>query len=292
MNRFFRIALTTILLLVTSSAAVAQSSYPHLVMGNPDSAKEDGSDKDHYLMKEKYFALSYNNSLGTPNWVSWHLTEGELGTAKRFSFKPDGALPAEFKHVVTKDYTNSGFDRGHMCPHSDRSKNETMSKATFVMTNIIPQTAGVNRHAWEQLEIYCRNLVTEDGKELYIISGPAGKGGHGSNGFRTKLANGKITVPSQCWKIIVVLDKPDIEDPSSDPGRVDENTRVIAVNMPNVEDVGEDWGKFRTSVNEIEQLTGFTFFDKVPANIIGPLKDSVDDEVVEVQPPVIHGAHH
>jgi hypothetical protein len=44
--------------------------------------------------------------------------------------------------------------------------------------------------------------------------------------------------------------------------------------MPNVEDVGEDWAKFRTSVKEIEELTGFTFFDKVPANIIEPLKET------------------
>ena len=38
-----------------------------------------------------------------------------------------------------RDYTGSGFDRGHMCPHSDRAANEEMSFATFVMSNIIPQ---------------------------------------------------------------------------------------------------------------------------------------------------------
>jgi endonuclease G len=290
MNRLFRSALAIVLLLAISSVAVAQTPYAHLAMGNPSGAKEDASDKDNYLMKKPYFAVSYNNSKGMPNWVSWHLTAEELGKAKRFSFYPDDTLPDGFNRIVPKDYTNSGFDRGHMCPHSDRNKNLTLSKATFVMTNIIPQAAGVNRHAWEQLEIYCRNLVTDEDKELYIISGPAEKGGHGSNGFKTNIANGKVTVPAHCWKIILVLDKSDGDDPSKDAARVDEQTRIIAVNMPNVEGVGEDWSKFRTSVKEIEQLTSFKFFDKVPDNIIGPIKDVVDDEDVDVSEPVHHGS--
>jgi len=290
MKRFVRAILVSFLLLVASSLAIAQNPDAHLALGNPSQAKDSATDKDNYLMKKPFFALSYNNSKGTPNWVSWHLTEAELGTVKRFPFKPDDALPDGFKRIVTKDYTNSGFDRGHMCPHSDRNKTETMSKATFVMTNIIPQTAGVNRHAWEQLEIYCRNLVHDDGKELYIISGPAGGGGHGQNGLKNTLV-GKITVPAPIWKIILVLDRAETDDPLRDATRLDENTRIIAVNNPNIEDVGEDWAKFRTSVKEIEELTGLTFFDKVPANIIGPLKEVVDDEEVDVQPPVQHGSH-
>ena len=51
----------------------------------------------------------------------------------------------------------------------------------------------------------------------------------------------------------------------SGPGRadlkkVDENTRLIAVNMPNTMEVGEDWSGYRTLVKDIEQLTGYKFF--------------------------------
>ena len=42
-------------------------------MGNPSNATEE-CNADNYLMAKPYFALSYNNSKGTPNWVSWHLT--------------------------------------------------------------------------------------------------------------------------------------------------------------------------------------------------------------------------
>jgi endonuclease G len=287
MNRLFQRALAVLLILV-ATRIYAEGTYPHLVMGNPSNATENSGEKNNFLMKKKYFAISYNNSKGTPNWVSWRLTEKETGSAKRFSFHPDDELPEGFKQIVTKQYTNSGFDRGHVCPHSDRSKNETMSKATFVMSNIMPQSAGVNRHAWEQLEIYLRDLAKDEDKEIYIIAGPAGKGGCGDRGFATTISGGAITVPAQNWKIALVLDKTDDDDPGKAPQRVDKDTRIIAVVIPNVEYVGEDWSRFRTSVHEVEELTGLKFFDKVRDDVIGPLKDIVDDEEVEVQTPVIH----
>src|SRR5436309_2701224 len=56
--------------------------YPHLKMGNPSGAKDDGTDRDNFLMKKEFFALSYNTSKGTPNWVSWRLVKDDLGHAK------------------------------------------------------------------------------------------------------------------------------------------------------------------------------------------------------------------
>src|SRR5207249_579941 len=136
-----------------------------------------------------------DNSKGEPKWVSWQLTEKHLGKAPRKrTFDTDTSLPAGFTQIETGDYTNSGFDRGHMCPHSDRAHNKTMSYATFVMTNIIPQAPNLNREAWDQLEIYGRDFVKE-GNHLYIIAGPTGQGGRGSNGFRRTIAHGKVAVP-------------------------------------------------------------------------------------------------
>src|SRR5437588_479283 len=93
--------------------------YPHLKMGNPSQARDDAKDHDNYLMKKEHFALSYHNSKGTPNWVSWRLVKEDLGDAPRVPFYPDTTLPQGFFRVTPKDYTGSGFDRGHMCPHSD-----------------------------------------------------------------------------------------------------------------------------------------------------------------------------
>lgn len=244
----------------------------NLVMGNPSNATTSTSNKDNYLISNKYFALSYNNSKGMPNWVSWRLAQSDIGNAARVPFYPDPHLPRGFQVVTPGDYTGSGFDRGHMCPHGDRSANDTMSKSTFVMTNIIPQSPPLNEQTWAQMESYCRDLV-QQGNVLYIIDGPYGKGGAGKNGFMETIGTtNTITVPSKCWKVIMVLNN----GSSDDPRKVTSNIRLIAVVMPNNMKVSPSWAGYRTSVAHVEKLTGYKFFDKVPAAVIDPLKQQVD----------------
>jgi len=55
--------------------------------------------------------------------------------------------------------------------------------------------------------------------------------------------------------------------------------------MPSDETVKHDWPHSRTAVKKGEQLTGFTFFDRVPAETIGPLKAKVDEVMVKVPHP-------
>ncbi|MDB5311194.1 MAG: nucA, partial [Gemmataceae bacterium] len=70
-----------------------------------------------------------------------------------------------------------------------------------------------------------------------------------------------------------------------DVNKVGPGTRAIAVVMPNDESVGHGWAKYRTSVKEVETLTGYKFFDRVPAQVIDPLREKVDDEHIPA-------AHH
>src|SRR5205823_19151 len=84
--------------------------------------------------------------------------------------------------------------------HADRAATSEMSFATFVMTNIIPQAANVNERAWAHLEEYCRTLVSREHDRLYVIAGPAGRGGRGTAGYKESIAGGRVTVPAQCWK--------------------------------------------------------------------------------------------
>jgi endonuclease G len=262
----------------------ANNSYPHLRWGNPSGAAAVSGNIDNFLMEKSYYALSYNNTKGTPNWVSWRLVKEDIGDASRegLPFLPDDDLPGGFKKIVTREYVGSGFDRGHMCPAGDRSSDMESLKATFVMTNLVPQSPDNNRKGWEQFESYCRSLVKEDeGKELYIVSGPHGEGGTGEKGFKRGIpddANPRIVVPDHTWKVVMVLNR------GGSPGS---DTRLIAINIPNDQTVGEAWARYRVSVREIEQMTGYTFFDRADASIIGPLKDQVD--AVRIPPPRPHG---
>jgi DNA/RNA endonuclease G (NUC1) len=60
----------------SSIGVVTPSNSVHLALGNPSNA---GKNPDNYLMVKPQYALSYNNSKGTPNWVSWELNKSYLG---------------------------------------------------------------------------------------------------------------------------------------------------------------------------------------------------------------------
>ena len=102
-----------------------------------------------------------------------------------------------------------------MCPFGDRTSTEEAGKATFVLTNAVPQSPADNRKGWEQFEEYCRKLVSERGKELYIVAGPQGEGGVARKAL-AKILRGRerdIIVPATTWKVVLVL------DPGAGPAR-------------------------------------------------------------------------
>ncbi|MBW4466589.1 MAG: DNA/RNA non-specific endonuclease [Pegethrix bostrychoides GSE-TBD4-15B] len=225
---------------------------PHLLLGKPSNATAFNA-KDYLLIRPQY-ALSYNRDKGIPNWVSWQLNQNWLGDLPRLPFEPDLTLPQGWYQVQPADYIGSGFDRGHVVPAADRDKTTADSKAVFLMTNILPQSPDNNQGPWEKLESYCRTLA-RSGKELYIIAGSAGLGGIGSQGKKTTVIGGKVQVPATIWKIVVVLDHPGLPI-----GSITAETPTIAVSMPNVQGIkANGWQTYRTSIDEIERLTGYDF---------------------------------
>ncbi|MBU3713932.1 MAG: DNA/RNA non-specific endonuclease [Ferruginibacter sp.] len=243
-----------------------------LLLGNPSSATDNEADFGNYLMKEGYYSLSYNRDRGTPNWVSWHVVYTDFGSfARQNDFRANPNLPETWYKVAATSYSASGFDRGHVCPSSDRTSTLEANSATFLMTNIIPQAPNNNQGPWASLETYCRSLV-QAGNELYVIAGVYGEGGVGNSGAATTVDNGKVTVPSNLWKVIVVL-----PDGANDLSRVKNNSRVISVIMPNINTISTDWRSFRTSVDYIEDQTGYDVLSKVSTSIQNVIEAKVDD---------------
>jgi endonuclease G len=111
--------------------------------------------REAYLSERPQYVLSYNAKTRAPNWVSWRLRMQDIGTAARGPFAPDPLLPqGVIARVTSRDYDNSGFDRGHQCPAKDRSATQLDCDATFSMTNVVPQSPASNQKGWERLEDY------------------------------------------------------------------------------------------------------------------------------------------
>lgn len=250
----------------------------NLFLGNPSDATASILHPDNYLLDKTYYAVSYNNETGAANWVSWRLTSADLGTAPRKpEFDPDDTLPINLKHIVTRDYVGSGFDRGHLCPHGDRSASLAESYATFCMTNIIPQGHRLNEGIWNDQERYLQNLA-RSGHRLYIVAGPLGSGGVGGASLRKTIAGGRVTVPAMCWKIAVVTDETGGAD---DLTRITAATRVIAVLIPNDDTaLRYPWSGYRVMPSAIEQKTGLHFFSRLPAEVRAKLEAKVDAEAI------------
>jgi len=60
-----------------------------------------------------------------------------------------------------RDYTNSGYDRGHMAPNADFNDTYENALKTFFIANIWPQTPNVNRVEWLKTEIETRKLASQ-----------------------------------------------------------------------------------------------------------------------------------
>ncbi len=244
----------------------------NLLLGNPSNAQPSVVLIQNYLKDQKYYIESYNSVRGEPNWVSWHISSADLGSAARQdNFRADATLPSGWYQVGATSYSGSGFDRGHNCPSADRTSTVDANSATFLMSNMIPQAPQNNQQTWANMENYVRSLVTA-GNEVYVIMGSYGTGGTGSNGSANTINNGNVTVPSNVWKVVVVL-----PNGSSDLSRISTSTRVIAVNTPNINTIATDWKSYRTSVDAIEAATGYDLLSAVPASVQAVIEAKVDN---------------
>jgi endonuclease G len=221
-------------------------------------------DSNDHIIDRPQYVVSYSKELNVANWVAYHLTTDDYGTTPRYSknFITDTTLPDGYYRVKHSDYTNSGYDRGHLVKSEDRTRTIEDNISTFILTNIIPQTPDLNRLIWLQFENYLKDLVQKNNKNLYIVTGGVY--------YNLPKIKDRVSIPDSCWKVVLVLDSGQV---LSD---VNLQTQTIAVMMPNQNGLkGRSWTEFIRSVRQIEVATGYDFFGNLPTDIQGIIENRI-----------------
>ncbi|XP_051965610.1 endonuclease domain-containing 1 protein-like [Xyrauchen texanus] len=105
------------------------------------------------------------------------------------------------KQALNEDYTNSGFDRGHLNPnghHAVPSRN-----ATFTLTNVVPQNPKLNQNAWRIHESEMTDLFNTKCHQAYVLVGAIPS----SNNWIIKNNVRRVNIPEYIWNAYCCVDQ-------------------------------------------------------------------------------------
>jgi len=135
----------------------------------------DVSNEDELLYSGCYDAINSG-----PHIIDYILTKeraeargGRPSTA--FTQHRDGGILQGLlvEHGLTlphhRDFSHSGYDRGHMAPNADFNDTHENALMTFFIANVWPQLPEVNRVTWLRTENHTRTLASEYLKVRVII---------------------------------------------------------------------------------------------------------------------------
>ena len=200
------------------------------------------------------YILSYSEKHEQPEWVAYELKKEHLSKNdfKRPFFEIDNSVKTT--SADWKNYKNSGYDKGHLCPAGDRRYTYEAFEETFLTSNIAPQNHEFNAGVWNYLEQKTRYWARKyDG--VYVVTG-----GVLTEGLKT-IGYEAVSVPNYFYKVLL--------DNSS------EKPKMIAFLIPNKK-TKESYKNFIVSIDSIEKLTGIDFFPALEDDIEEQLESTVN----------------
>ena len=195
------------------------------------------------------YSLSYNEAYEQAEWVAYELKKKHLSTSnfKRPYFEIDNAVKTIAAHW--KNYKQSGYDRGHLCPAGDRKYTKAAHDETFLTSNISPQTHDFNSGIWNSLEQKVR-FWAKKYNGVFVVTGGVLKGE-----LKT-IGDEDVGVPNYFYKVLMDYNNG--------------TPKMIAFLMKH-EKSNQPLYSFVVSVDTIERLTGIDFFPQ--------LEDTVEEDL-------------
>lgn len=158
------------------------------------------------LIEHKYYSLSYIEEHEQAEWVCYQLTKEMVGTKlveRRKGFLIDRSVSTGSAN--DKDYTKSGYDRGHLVPAADMRFDSVAMRECFYMSNVAPQVPEMNQGSWRELEEWVRRQALEK-DSLIIVTGSNVLMEDGivfsKNGEDKKIGKNEVSIPLTFYKII------------------------------------------------------------------------------------------
>ncbi len=233
------------------------SDYCHdfLIYGNPGYNVTNKIYKTNLYLCRDGYVVGYNYQTKQPSWVAFQLTKSKVANKLKRDdkFKSDGDIPFVYRSE-NSDYKKSGYDRGHLASYASMDFSKKSADESFLLSNMSPQKAGLNRQGWERLETDER-IWANMYDSIYVYTGPIYK----KQKVHKTIGDNKVAVPNYYFKIIYVPSK----------------NKAIAFVMPNSTVKKNQIAKYRTSIKDIESRTGLQFLTGVDdrSDIVNKVSD-------------------
>lgn len=208
------------------------------------------------VVRHTYFALSYDEDHEQAEWVAYEITRDRLNenwAERPNSFRPDADVRTE--SATPRDYSSSGYDKGHLCAAADMAFDAAAIDETFLMSNMSPQAPAFNGGIWRELEECSRDWGRKF-KRVYVATGPVlTQAPLGSIGFS------KVTVPAAYYKVLYAP----------------EPHKAIAFVMPNALST-QPVMDYAVSIDQVEKLTSIDFFPSLLKGLDEEIEGSLDKD--------------
>lgn len=198
------------------------------------------------------YSFSYSENHEQSEWVAYVLEKNDLTNLnfQRPFFEQDPLVKTA--SADWRNYKNSGYDKGHLCPAADRKSSFSDYNETFFTSNISPQKHDFNSGVWNRLEEKVRYWALKyDG--LYVVTG-----GVLNNNLKS-IGKEKVSVPKYFYKVLLTKDR----------------SRMIGFLVPHQKSNRPIY-EFTATVDDIEKMTGIDFFPKLSDTIENELESKSD----------------
>lgn len=245
MSNSVTITILSLLILILTSCSTTPSKStnkkdPLIIKGVKPTSKTIST----VALDKKFFKISYDKKHRLARSVKYTLKVENLKKPKvkrshRF-FADIELLKLKLVPVGPEDYKNSGYDRGHLAPSGDFLWSREANKATFVMSNMVPQKPRLNRVAWRAIENKVRSWACTE-KELIVITGPI---------LNTNLpvTSTGVKIPKKFYKVIYDNTPPH---------------KAIGFIFDQSDNDSKAYQKNVKTIRQIEEVSGIDFFSEL-----------------------------